>query len=375
MSHFTIALRRNFTKLFSRKTFFSFYNDYSLIRRNLSQVVNRSVTLLPNRVAPIYKDCTIPESIGRKVNCKHLQWSSPIKNVLIIKKPFDQQVSSAFAELVNFIHMAYPEISVIVEPNVAQEYPHLHLFTWNDIKELHAKADAIITLGGDGTILHTASLYAQTNIPPVLSFSMGTLGFLLPFSFSSFQKAFSQFYDSKSYVLRRMRLCLRSSSRNIKSPYYAMNELHVHRGLSPHMSVLEVYVNDEFLTEAISDGLIVATPTGSTAYSLSAGGPIVHPSINSLLLTPICPNSLSFRPALFPESFSITIKMSRKSRTRPQLSVDGKPLALLEVGQCIEVTHEKNTGIPCVIRNYDGDDWVNDINNLLRWNHPFHRKQ
>lgn len=89
-----------------------------------------------------------------------------------------------------------------------------------------------------------------------------------------------------------------------------MNEIALHRGREPHLSTIDTFVDGQHLTESVGDGLIVSTPTGSTAYSLSAGGPIVHPSLSAMVLTPICPRSLSFRPLVFPSSSSITLRVS-----------------------------------------------------------------
>ena len=89
-----------------------------------------------------------------------------------------------------------------------------------------------------------------------------------------------------------------------------MNEVALHRGRSPHLNTIDAFVDGQHLTESVSDGLIVSTPTGSTAYSLSAGGPIVHPSLSAIVLTPICPRSLSFRPLVFPATSSITLRVS-----------------------------------------------------------------
>jgi NADH kinase len=89
-----------------------------------------------------------------------------------------------------------------------------------------------------------------------------------------------------------------------------MNELTLHRGRSPHLTSIECFVDGQYLTDAIADGLIISTPTGSTAYSLSAGGPIVHPSVDTLVVTPICPRSLSFRTVLLPTTSRIQLKVS-----------------------------------------------------------------
>lgn len=90
-----------------------------------------------------------------------------------------------------------------------------------------------------------------------------------------------------------------------------MNEVTLHRGRFPHLTTIDCFVDNQYLTECVADGLIVSTPTGSTAYSLSAGGPIVHPSVQSMVLTPICPRSLSFRTVLLPPSSNIELKVKR----------------------------------------------------------------
>lgn len=99
----------------------------------------------------------------------------------------------------------------------------------------------------------------------------------------------------------------------------AMNEVTLHRGRSAHLTTIDCFVDEQYLTECVADGLIVSTPTGSTAYSLSAGGPIVHPSVQSLVLTPICPRSLSFRTVLLPPSSNIELKVE----TNCKKSIEG----------------------------------------------------
>ncbi|KAG8717009.1 NADH kinase pos5, partial [Ceratobasidium sp. 395] len=146
--------------------------------------------------------------------------------------------------------------------------------------------DLIITLGGDGTILHASSMFNTGPVPPVLSFSMGTLGFLLPFHINSLPTALDDVFSGTATVLPRMRLACTFHDERGKvihdedggAPLQAMNEITLHRGRSPHLTIINAFVDDAHLTEAVSDGLIVSTPTGSTAYSLSCGGPIVHPS-------------------------------------------------------------------------------------------------
>ena len=167
---------------------------------------------------------------------------------------------------------------------------------------------------------------------------------------------------------------------------YAMNEVVIHRGKQPHLAVVEVFVGGRFLTEALADGMIVSTPTGSTAYSLSCGGSIIHPLVPSLLLTPICPRSLSFRPLVIPSSTPVTLRLSEKNRCREvEVGIDGVMVGQgLAIGMEVRVWGEEIRtvggawygGIPCLMRKTVGmgaaaDGWVGGLNGLLKFNYPF----
>jgi len=167
---------------------------------------------------------------------------------------------------------------------------------------------------------------------------------------------------------------------------HAMNEVIIHRGRDPHLAVVEVFVGGRFLTEAVADGMIVSTPTGSTAYSLSSGGSIVHPLVPSVLLTPVCPRSLSFRPLVLPAGTPITLKLSEKNRGREvEVSIDGvRRSEAMGVGMEVRVAGEEPkragncgySGVPCIMRRGgaagEGDDgWVGGLNGLLKFNYPF----
>ncbi|QRV98030.1 ATP-NAD kinase [Ceratobasidium sp. AG-Ba] len=255
--------------------------------------------------------------------------------------------------------------------------------------------DLIITLGGDGTILHASSLFNTGPVPPVLSFSMGTLGFLLPFHINSLPMALDDVFSGTATVLPRMRLACTFHDEKGKliegvdgtSPLQVMNEITLHRGRSPHLTVIDAYVGDAHLTEAVGDGLIVSTPTGSTAYSLSCGGPIVHPSARAIVMTPICPRSLSFRSLVLPSSSGIRLTDKPKSRAPAEISMDGQAVQNLNVGQSVQIAASAYP-MPCINRSSpscapdadedDGfrsgasqDNWVRDINNLLLFNASF----
>lgn len=192
---------------------------------------------------------------------------------------------------------------------------------------------------------------------------------------------------------------LRSGSRRKQEdvatslPFHAVNELVIHRGPNTHLAIIDVYVNNHFLTEAVADGILISTPTGSTAYSLSAGGSIMHPLVKTLLITPICARSLSFRPLGLPLNTKVTFKLSEKNRGRElEVSIDGKRKAGVTVGMEIRVEGEMigrtpdggwAGGVPSVIRSpikatgeqdgiaEDDDGWVGGLIGLLKFNYPF----
>ena len=166
----------------------------------------------------------------------------------------------------------------------------------------------------------------------------------------------------------------------------AMNEVIIHRGRDPHLAIVEVFVGGRFLTEAVADGMIVSSPTGSTAYSLSSGGSIVHPFVPSILLTPVCPRSLSFRPLVLPAGTPIALRLSEKNRGRElEVSIDGvRRRQPMQVGEEVKVLGEQlhwsgstlYGGIPCVTRRDvaagEADDgWLGGLNGLLKFNYPF----
>ncbi|KPI42263.1 NADH kinase POS5, mitochondrial [Cyphellophora attinorum] len=390
-----------------------------------------------------------------------LEWPSPPRNVFLIKKDYATETSAALTEFASHVHSTYPGTNIIVEPSVAEEISDTLPFTVYAAAHntphtaYHSKVDMITTFGGDGTILHAAALFANAvQVPPILSFGMGTLGFLGEWKFSEYKRAFREVYvsgapssrhsllDSPAHsapdstdtssadtgptgwssirgkslgltrsakVLIRQRLKIgvySANGRRLTPPSaqaedgdtHAMNEIILHRGADPHLTIIEIYVGGRFLTEAVADGMIISTPTGSTAYSLSSGGSIIHPLVPSLLLTPICPRSLSFRPLVLPANSPITLKLSEKNRSKEiELSVDGKRMrGGVGVGAEVRVSGEElvhgvngghvngrgskgewKGGIPCILRQSrsggaEGDDgWVGGLNGLLKFNYPF----
>ncbi|CAM9460073.1 unnamed protein product [Laminaria digitata] len=174
--------------------------------------------------------------------------------------------------------------------------------------------DFVVTLGGDGLLMYSNTLFRRS-VPPHLCFNLGSMGFLSPFEFELMKEEVRHIMSGGMKVSLRMRLSARIIRDDQTSEaFHALNEIVIDRGSSPYLTNLECYCDEQFLTTVQADGLIIATPTGSTAYSMSAGGSMVHPCVPAILFTPICPHSLSFRPIVFPDTVVLRLRMPQEAR-------------------------------------------------------------
>ena len=183
--------------------------------------------------------------------------------------------------------------------------------TFTSHTELDSSFDMLISIGGDGTILRAATLIRDSGIP-ILGINAGRLGFL-----ASVQKeniaSFMQFVIDRKYTIsKRTLLSLNCTppNKSIDEINFAMNEITVSRKDTTSMITIDTYLNEEYLNSYWADGLIISTPTGSTGYSLSCGGPILTPDVKSLVITPIAPHNLTARPLVVPDETEIRLKVS-----------------------------------------------------------------
>ncbi|KAF4469055.1 nad+ kinase [Fusarium albosuccineum] len=239
------------------------------------------------------------------------------------------------------------------------------------------KFDLVLTLGGDGTVLFTSWLF-QRIVPPVLSFSLGSLGFMTTFEFEKYKEHLNRVMgdDGMKINLRMRFTCTVHRSKRgsgaLGAPqleeseqFEVLNELVIDRGPSPYVSNLELYGDDELLTVVQADGCIFSTPTGSTAYSLSAGGALVHPDIPAILLTPICPHTLSFRPMVLSDTMALRVSVPRNSRATAYCAFDGKGRLELRQGDHVTITASQYP-FPTVTRT--DTEWFDSVSRTLRWN-------
>lgn len=277
----------------------------------------------------------------------------------------------------------------------------------------------IVTLGGDGLLMHAGMLF-QGPMPPILCVSGGSLGFLTPFKPTEMVEAVELALDlvggvpetpapetpkrkesalqvfppnmptypyddedngdsaKEKFSFRRgdviclsirMRLDCRIINREgaIKARYNVLNEVVVDRGSSPYLAALECFCDDAHLTTVQADGVIFATPTGSTAYSLAAGSSVVHPAVPCILVTPICPHVLSFRPMVFPDHVILRCYVPDDARAEASVAFDGKHRQELRRGDSVQIQMSAYP-VPTINRKDHSADWLGSLKRNFNFN-------
>ncbi|MEW6457086.1 MAG: NAD(+)/NADH kinase [Acidobacteriota bacterium] len=198
--------------------------------------------------------------------------------------------------------------------------------------EIAEKSDLILVLGGDGTLLSIAP-YAAKERKPVLGINVGTLGFIAETTLEEMFDILDKTIKGNAPVSLRSMLSIKIE----KKEFTALNDVVIAKGALSRIVELKVSINEKFLVSVRGDGIIISTPTGSTAYSLSAGGPIAEPSIKSIIFTPICPHTLSIRPMILPEDSKISVEMVNTNEDI-HITIDGQKGPKMEIDTPILVT-------------------------------------
>jgi NAD+ kinase len=177
-------------------------------------------------------------------------------------------------------------------------------------KKLNDSFDLLISVGGDGTILRAITFVRDLGIP-IVGINTGRLGFLATIQTDDIENAMTEILQENYKISERSLLSVSTSPKNdsIAETHFALNEIAISRKNTTSMITVETHLDDEYLTSYWADGLILATPTGSTGYSLSCGGPVITPDANNFVLTPIAPHNLSARPLIIPDSTKVTLKV------------------------------------------------------------------
>jgi NAD+ kinase len=209
--------------------------------------------------------------------------------------------------------------------------------TQASIEDIGKEADLAVSVGGDGTLL-TAARYMVDYEIPLVGINLGRLGFLADVTMSDLDRHLSTIFAGKYSVEKRFLLSGEILQQGEESKKHrALNDIILHSHESISMIEFEVFSDGQLINKQRADGLIVATPTGSTAYSLSGGGPIMHPTLNALALVPICPHTLSNRPIVLPSDQCIEIRLS-KTDMIGRVSFDGQTRAVISAQDSIRIS-------------------------------------
>ena len=254
----------------------------------------------------------------------------------------------------------YPDRTFFAEHHLAEA------LGWDPAEPEHqlaARADLVIVLGGDGTFIHAARLAAGRPVP-ILGINLGSLGFMTEISsretFAALDEVLAGRFTSES----RMKLaCRLVRADQVIFQDEVLNDVVINKGALARIGDHEMLVGGQYVTTFKADGVIVATPTGSTAYSLSAGGPIVHPTVDAIILTPICPHALTQRPIVVPGIQSVSVVLKGDAEEF-YLTLDGQAGLALQSGDRLEVKRSQNRVV--LVRN-PRLDYFGMLRQKLRW--------
>jgi len=276
----------------------------------------------------------------------------------ICVKPDQPQVADRVAELEEWLRKR--GIGVLFDAQAAAWVGREAM----SLEELAGRVDLLIVLGGDGTLLAAARAVGDRGVP-LLGVNLGTLGFLAETSWEALFEALDGALEGRLVVAERMRLEVTVERRGeIVERELALNDAVIGKSALSRMIDLETRADGAYVTTYHSDGLIVATPTGSTAYSLSAGGPILVPEGRSIVLTPICPHTLTQRPLVLPEACRIEILVIDTRGGDVHLTVDGQIGARLEEGDRLRVVRAEH---PARLLVSPGRSRFSVMREKLRW--------
>ncbi|CAI5987727.1 unnamed protein product [Closterium sp. NIES-65] len=313
-----------------------------------------------------------------------LMWRTRPRTVLLLKKLGTELMSEAM-EVARFLQRE-EGMNVMVEPELHDTlsrmpgFGFLQTFYAQDTSKLHEKVDFVVCLGGDGVILHASNIFSSS-VPPIVSFNLGSLGFLTAHPYEQYKQDLKAVIHGQEqtagvYITLRMRLKCEVVKGGQAVPgkvFDVLNEVVVDRGSNPYLCKIECYERSKLITKVQADGVIVATPTGSTAYSTAAGGSMVHPNVPCMLFTPICPHSLSFRPIILPDSALLELRVPADARSNCWVSFDGKKRQQLSRGDSVRISMSAHP-VPTVNKRDQTDDWFASLVRCLNWNERMEQK-
>lgn len=291
---------------------------------------------------------------------------NPFKTIGIIGKHSDPRIAETISTLHSFLRQK--NYRVIVDLKSAVLLPGGTIESC-DIQSLGSRCNLVIAIGGDGTFLAATRAIVNDNIP-LIGINLGRLGFLVDISPEQVHSKLNSilqghYIEEKRYLLHAKII----RDQQVIHQETAVNEVVVHRWITPSMIEIVTHINGVYLNSQRSDGLIISTPTGSTAYSLSAGGPILHPSLNALILVPLNPHTLSNRPIVIDDSSEIEISFCQTNQINALVTCDHLEIPKVLISDKILI---KKLPTPIRILHPEGHDFFNTLRKKLNWSSGYH---
>ncbi|MDA1343208.1 MAG: NAD(+) kinase [Proteobacteria bacterium] len=289
------------------------------------------------------------------------------KTIGILGKPSDPSIASTLAVLYGYLKQHY---RVIVTTESAKYIDDTSVDCCT-IEQLGQRCDLVIAVGGDGTFLSAVRVTAHYDVP-IIGVNLGRLGFLVDISPNELPNKLHRMLQGHYVEEKRSLLQAKVIRDNqVINEETAVNEVAIHRWVTPSMIEIVTKINNVFLNSQRSDGLIVSTPTGSTAYSLSAGGPILHPSLNALVLVPLNPHTLSNRPIVIDDSAEIEISFCQTKQINALVTCDHIEIPDVLISDKILITKYPK---PIRILHPEGHDFFQILRSKLNWSggYPTH---
>jgi len=268
---------------------------------------------------------------------------SSIKRIGIVLKPHQHDALKTICDLT--LWLSERKIEVVGGPDIERE--RVEHQTGCAVKEvptekLAAAVDLILVLGGDGTMIATARMIEDLEVP-VLGVNYGGLGYLTEFRIEELYSALGSILDGNYRLDKRVMLrTLHQRGDEVVNRNRVLNDVVINKSALARIIEIDVYLNDQFVNSFRADGLIVSTPTGSTAYNLSAGGPVIFPSMNAIVITPICPFTLSNRPIVVPDDAVIELRL-KTDQEDVALTLDGQVGFPLKIGDRVVIQKSRTT--------------------------------
>jgi NAD+ kinase len=290
--------------------------------------------------------------------------TSDIKRIGIVVKPHQPDALRTICDVVQWL--ADRGMAVVGGPEIERERIEHETgcaVAQLNHDELAASVDLMLVLGGDGTMIATARMLGDHEVP-VLGVNYGGLGYLAEFRIEELYLALESILNGNYRLDRRVMLAaelLRGSE--VLTRMRVLNDVVINKSALARIIEIEVYLNEQFVNSFRADGLIVSTPTGSTAYNLSAGGPVIYPSMNAIVITPICPFTLSNRPLVVPDDSDIELRL-KTEREDVVLTLDGQVGTPMQVDDRVVIrkSHSTFNLVQPMNRNY-----FDVLRDKLRW--------